>query len=499
MAKEPTSTSPKRSREEDLERKERKAAKKRRKEEKRRKKEAEEKQSEVASEKDDDSAERKRRKEEKKARKLAKEAAHQSQSTTSSTPSKPAATGPASSPARANTAASPPKGSPSLPWTAPSFFPGTPGYSAKPTGGFNPSDFPPGFDFSALTAHLSPNEPGSSSQSGAGAGAAGSSSQSRDAAIARLTELTAAPGFTDTVVRAPRRGVTAADLDRVLLTSGGGGGRSGGPFGRVGGTRNKENVANSKEATIADAQGLTEKEILSQKLYQPFQLKWLEEAGILTKVYRGKFSQKEIETMTEALRRWCASNGLSFDEGKALLNDRNSAQVELYANLTQELAASLEGRPLRSVRRLAKETFHPDHNKGAWSEEDVAQLALAYEHLGPKWKLIGEKLGRMARDVRCRYRDYGTSMTRKGGGKWTPEEEAALEAAVIEQCQQLGLDPTDKGLPWKAIAAKISKTTAPNACLLKWGQMLGKRQRAEESAGRSKVERYRDEEKLLRL
>lgn len=354
--------------------------------------------------------------------------------------------------------------SPSRAGMPPPFFPHH--YKKAASTGINAADLPPGLDLSALTEQLG------------GGKATGSSSSAADQ-LARLNEVTSGSTFVlpdASASKSKAKGPTQSAFDAAILSMKGGSGSTSAP-GRVKGTRSNEKISKSKEATIADAAGLSEKEILCRKLYQPHQLKWLEEAGVLKNVLRGKFTQDETEKMTEALRAFAAGNGMTEEEGIELLTDRTPSQAELYAELTSEMAASVEGRHLRSVRRFAVEHFHPGAKQGPWTQAQIEALAAAHAELGPKWAEIGKRIGRLARDCRTRWRDHGSQVKEnRQSGRWSQEEVDKLQAAVEEQCQALGLSSDDKALPWSSIALRVG-SRASNACFRKWDEIQLKKEK----------------------
>lgn len=428
---------------------------------------------------------------------------------------------------------------PSLGASSPPFFPHrqqTPGGSrastaaprdASPTVPHDTSDFPPGFDVSALSA----GDAGSGGHhASTSATASGSGSGSKPA------------------TRPTRKQPTSAALDAILRSGSSGkgkGSQSGGTSmsrGRVSAPRSSssnnnshESIGRSKEATVADATGLTERQILSEKLYQPHQIKWLQEAGLLTNVYQGKFTRDEHAALRGAFETWCEAHSLSRDEGIALIHERTAEQAQMYAELTTSLAASIEGRTLRSVRRYALENFH-SAKTGPWTDEEVKTLEVIHSQVGPKWSEIAKRMGRLSRDVRVKYRDTiaprkvnGVGSAGASGrpgpaaaasspaaataataapdsddevematstqttatstpaprtpaatppsngfaqGPWSRAETETLDRVVRERCAAMDLDLDGSNLPWKSIALSLHRST--HSCMTKWFEIRAK-------------------------
>lgn len=248
------------------------------------------------------------------------------------------------------------------------------------------------------------------------------------------------------------------------------------------------NLGKSKEATIEDARGLSEKQILTEKLYQPHQLQWLCEAGMLKTLHKGKFSDSEREAMRAVFDNFCQRRSLSLAEAQELLAGRDKENTETYASLCQEVAASVEGRSLRAVRRYILENFHAGARQGAWTDEQRLLLVQSVQELGTKWVAIGERLGRLTRDCRTRWRDHGEadralyeqhqqdSSTGKQAetvsaatiARWKASEITILRETVIQLAAEMDIDLGGGGRPpWAVVSAKLG-SRSPYDCRRKW-------------------------------
>ncbi|CAO1638573.1 unnamed protein product [Sympodiomycopsis kandeliae] len=345
---------------------------------------------------------------------------------------------------------------------------------AQPAAKYDAADFPPGFDMSALDDATNEDQ---------------TKAATADPSSSNSTPRSLRPRTSRPTAAALNAILSSASGKRSTATTGGASGR-----GRVSTSRRNntgESLAGSKEATVTDAAGLTEKQILSEKLYQPHQIKWLQEEGLITNLIKGKFSKEEDRTIKEAFTGWCQSNGFEREDGIELIHHRTPDQAPLYAGLTTHLTASVEGRSLRAVRRYVLENFHAAKT-GPWSDEEVKELAKLYGQLGSKWSLIGERMGRLSRDVRVKYRDYlaqrpqppaattapstaastSASTASAKTSRWTREEVETLERVVRDHCEKLSLDVDGGNLPWKAISIPLQRKT--QACILKWDEMRAK-------------------------
>ncbi|CAO1625543.1 unnamed protein product [Parajaminaea phylloscopi] len=293
-----------------------------------------------------------------------------------------------------------------------------------------------------------------------------------------------------------RRGATAADLEAAIASTAGSSRNGGGRTASL--TTHKSSgggtISKSKEATLADAQGLTERQILTEKLYQPHQLQWLQEGGLLKTLHKGKFSAEERQKMEAAFEAFGKRRNMQPSEVSDLLTSREKDHVETYAALTQEVAASVEGRSLRAVRRYVLETFNPAARQGSWTYDQRIALVAAVQKLGSKWVAIGSQIGRLPRDCRTRWRDHGESdralyeADRAGDESlsradetqrsestptrgWTVAEITLLRETVAAVCAEMKIDvASESALPWSVIASKVG-SRAPSSCRRKWEEM----------------------------
>lgn len=382
----------------------------------------------------------------------------------------------------------PPAPSPFFPRRLPT--PGT-GQTTSSTPALNPRDFPPGLDLSSIKTD--PNE----------------------------DEGQTGPSTRTTRSSTPRR-ITTAALDAAISSAGNGASRgSRVPRARTGvhnaavhTASTGESLQKSKSATLDDARGLTEAQILSEKLYQPHQFKWLEEAGMLTTLKKGIFTTAEREAMRTAFEAFWTRNGMTFEQGQETLTSRSGrGEADLYAQMTSNVTAAVPGRSQRAVRRYLREWFHPDARKGSWTDLDVWKLVKAHDEVGSNWTVVSQRVGRIPRDCRTRVRDHWDDdvkrvkeMQARGGpaaqdngegsssaaspsasppanvsakkragpekpSSWTSKEIRELLKAVPEVCAQLNIDLQAGGTPsWKVISTRI-KTKAASSCQRKWDEI----------------------------
>jgi hypothetical protein len=73
------------------------------------------------------------------------------------------------------------------------------------------------------------------------------------------------------------------------------------------------------------------------------------------------------------------------------------------------IATAVPQRTRKAVWQFVRSNYTPTEVVGKWSSAEDAKLLELYAELGPKWKEIGDRLGRLDRACRDRCRDlnYG--------------------------------------------------------------------------------------------
>ena len=130
----------------------------------------------------------------------------------------------------------------------------------------------------------------------------------------------------------------------------------------------------SKEGTLADAEHLSHREMLIDRLYYAQQLKWLEEERGLH-VKKGKFSQSEQDQIMVTIRTFKKEHEMSDEDFVAWMFGQAGGDKQLYADFWRQVTASLVDRPNRAVRIFVRRQFLPKNKSGDWSSEEQEKLA----------------------------------------------------------------------------------------------------------------------------
>ncbi|KAF8025198.1 hypothetical protein BT93_F2135 [Corymbia citriodora subsp. variegata] len=123
----------------------------------------------------------------------------------------------------------------------------------------------------------------------------------------------------------------------------------------------------------------------------------------------------------------------------------------------QAVASTLEGRTGTQCSNRWKKTLHPARQRvGRWTADEDKRLRVAVKLFGPKnWMKIADFVpGRT--QVQCRERWVNSLDPSLNWNRWTPEEDAMLEAAIAEHRHC-----------WSKIAACLAPRT-DNQCRRRW-------------------------------
>lgn len=196
-------------------------------------------------------------------------------------------------------------------------------------------------------------------------------SRKKDVQAAPPTSLQQAgdPGAADAGRKSKRN--VQSQIDAVVKDLVAGGGSR-----HKGNRREKETVSSvkSKEGTLADAEHLSHREMLIDRLYYTQQLNWLEEERGLH-VKKGKFSQSERDQIMATISTFKREHEMSDEDFVAWMFGHDGGDKQLYADFWRQVTASLVNRPNRAVRIFVRRQFLPKNKSGDWSSEEQGKLA----------------------------------------------------------------------------------------------------------------------------
>jgi S-ribosylhomocysteine lyase LuxS involved in autoinducer biosynthesis len=167
-------------------------------------------------------------------------------------------------------------------------------------------------------------------------------------------------------------------------------------------------------------------------------------------------------TNQQCRTRWVHTLDPANEKGKWTPEEdtKLAESVEKHGKKWTPIAAMVPGRTSRQCRQRWTLTLDPANvKKGQWTPEEDAKLTVAVKKHGKNWAAAAAMVpGRT--NQQCRTRWVQTLDPANEKGKWTPEQDAKLTAAVKRL-----------GKKWVAIAAMVPGRTNQH-CRKRWVQTL---------------------------
>ncbi|OWF41981.1 cyclin-D-binding Myb-like transcription factor 1 isoform X2 [Mizuhopecten yessoensis] len=182
---------------------------------------------------------------------------------------------------------------------------------------------------------------------------------------------------------------------------------------------------------------------------------------------QGQWTKEEIDVLQCNIDAYCRERGIS-DPTEIIFGMSKDERKDFYRTVAKGLQ-----RPLFSVYRRVTRMYDQKNHMGKYSPEEMAKLRELRCKYGNDWASIGSVLGRSASSVKdkCRLmRDTCNS------GKWLPEEEHRLSAAVYELAGVKPGENVTSGLSWASVAERVL-TRSEKQCRTKWLNFLNWKQK----------------------
>jgi hypothetical protein len=193
----------------------------------------------------------------------------------------------------------------------------------------------------------------------------------------------------------------------------------------------------------------------------------------------GPFSEAEKQKLQQFLTSYCDAHGINETVFRQMMTDtsrRGRDETWSWPWVTRsafldEYFDVLPDRAHRSMHRYKERYFQNlDHNK-EWTKEDDKLLLDLVAELGPKWIEIGLRLSRTQDSVTQRYKKKLKMADAAQSGPWSSRENDALEKAVGEVKDELGLAGTtdgDEGVPWFEVSKRMGGIRTAHQCSTRW-------------------------------
>ncbi|CAE7174524.1 unnamed protein product [Rhizoctonia solani] len=214
-------------------------------------------------------------------------------------------------------------------------------------------------------------------------------------------------------------------------------------------------------------------DILATHWLNPAKLAELvKEQGLVYK--KGKFSAIEEHQIEEALQSYAKARSLTPQEIDTIIFSKGKKAKEEYSTFWSEITRAVPQRPIIAVYHHVRRTHHPMKQQGKWTPEEDAIVIAAVAELGQKWEQISSRVGRMSSDCRDRYRNHLVDQDARIVGPWTKEEEEELTRIVMELTVERGLQ-ADNDVLWSEVSERMGGRRTRQQVRIKWTDALNKR------------------------
>ena len=145
----------------------------------------------------------------------------------------------------------------------------------------------------------------------------------------------------------------------------------------------------------------------------------------------GPFSSEESDTIFAWRDSYCSEHECSHQKFAEIVqaNALNNPSLNAFWSDVHSL---LPDRHRQAIQKFCRRKFHNYGKRGAWTVEEDEMLKQAVAEKGQSWKAVGEICGRLAEDVRDRYRNYHRNAENRNTEAWTEQEVKNLVQAVGE-------------------------------------------------------------------
>lgn len=190
----------------------------------------------------------------------------------------------------------------------------------------------------------------------------------------------------------------------------------------------------------------------------------------------GKFSPEDDAAIRAAFNEYIRSKGWGEEEGVSRLL-RNTSSRGARRGAWMEIAQCLPERSVMRVWNRAARILHEGNYLGKWTPEEEESLRRLHMEHGPKWNVIGAKLGRIPDALKDKWRQIkDADKVRKG--RWSLEERQKLYFGVLE-CgwpetprPAIGGQQVRDNINWSKVVEKMEGARHHNQCVSEWYHSL---------------------------
>lgn len=181
---------------------------------------------------------------------------------------------------------------------------------------------------------------------------------------------------------------------------------------------------------------------------------------------QGQWTKEEVEILEDNINNYCKEHNIK-DPAEVIFERSKEERKDFY----RTVALGIQ-RPLFSVYRRVTRMYDRKNHRGKYTTNEMRNLRSLRAKHGNDWAAIGVALGRSASSVKDKCRLMKDNCN---SGKWFPEEEARLAAAVHKLTGVKPSESITSGLSWAVVADHVL-TRSEKQCRTKWLNYLNWKQ-----------------------
>ncbi|RUS75963.1 hypothetical protein EGW08_016270 [Elysia chlorotica] len=181
---------------------------------------------------------------------------------------------------------------------------------------------------------------------------------------------------------------------------------------------------------------------------------------------QGQWTKEEVDVLEDNINNYCKEHNIK-DPAEVIFERSKEERKDFY----RTVALGIQ-RPLFSVYRRVTRMYDRKNHRGKYTSTEIRSLRSLRAKHGNDWAAIGVALGRSASSVKDKCRLMKDNCN---SGKWYPEEEARLAAAVHKLTGVKPSESITSGLSWAVVADQVG-TRSEKQCRTKWLNYLNWKQ-----------------------
>ncbi|KAH0431914.1 DNA-binding protein [Colletotrichum camelliae] len=204
----------------------------------------------------------------------------------------------------------------------------------------------------------------------------------------------------------------------------------------------------------------------------------------------GQFSMEEINRLNARLKLYQERHGLSREQLLGVIHMKYSKSAEdkdkgpkydgeLFKEFWDFVSAAFPDRKRQRVIDTTRQEYRTNILRGGgWTPQEDAKIMELHEKYNGSWAKIASDIGRLAPDIRARYKNYLIcGIVSDERRAWTKDEEEELVDAVLTVARRMEkpyrrevTKPLDY-VNWQSVSDEMDRKRSRLQCSRKWKQM----------------------------